>query len=425
MIPHFEKMLYDQGPLLGLLADAATATGEALFRQAALGTADWCIQALQSASGGFCSSLDADSQGHEGRYYVWDREEIRALLPPATYALLGARFGLDEPPNFEGTHWHLHAYRPVAQIAAAAGMSEGEATAVIGAGLDALRAARLQRTAPARDDKILPAWNGLIIRGLATAARRLGRPDYALAASRALDFIRTTLWHDGRLYAVHREGRSQYAAYLDDYVFLAEAALELLQYRYRAQDLAFAIALTEAALAHFEDAEHGGFWFTAHDAQPLIQRAKPYADDSLPAGNGVAARVLVRLGYLLGEERYLRCAERVVAGTMSAMSQHPLSHVTMLDALEDLLHPPQIVILRGPAQAIEAWNQALAPLYAPRRLVLAIPAQATDLPPALAGKTASATALAYVCEGSACGLPIDSLPKLILRLRDGIATGSN
>ena len=423
MIPHFEKMLYDQGPLLGLLADAATATGEALFRQAALGTADWCVQVLQGADGGFCSSLDADSQGHEGLYYVWDREEIRALLAPATYAIFSARFGLEEAPNFEGRSWHLHAYRPVAEIAERAGISEGQAAAMIGAGLDLLRAARARRVAPARDDKVLPAWNGLMIRGLATAARRLGRPDYAQAAGRALDFARSVLWHDGRLCAVHRDGHSRYMACLDDYVFLAEAALELLQCRYSATDLAFAIALVDAALAHFEDRDEGGFWFTAHDAEPLIQRAKVYADDSLPSGNGVAARVLLRMGHLLGEERYVKSAERVVSCAMAAMTEHPLSHMTMLDALEDCLHPPQIVILCGPAADIEAWNQALAPLYAPRRLVIAIPADAAGLPAALAAKPATATPLAYICEGSVCGPPIDSLPRLVLRLRDGIATG--
>ncbi len=420
MIPHFEKMLYDNGPLLALYAEAAIATGDPLFRAAADGTANWVLAEMQAPSGGFYSSIDADSEGEEGKFYVWDREAVRALLSTDQYAALARRFGLDREPNFEGRHWHLHVFVPLADVAAAAGSSVELTAAHIGTALARLAAARAARVRPGRDDKILTSWNGLMIRGLAVAARTLGRVELAEAATRAVDFLRRELWHDGRLYATHKDGRSHLAAYLDDYVFLGEALLELLATRWRSADLEFAVELAEAALAHFEDREAGGFWFSADDAEALITRSKSFADEALPSGNGAAARLFTRLGYLLGEPRYLAAAERTLLAAWSAIDRHPPAHGALLDALEERLQPTEIVILRGPAATVDAWHRDLACLYAPRRLLLAVPDSAVALPPALASKAATAAGVAYVCSGSACEAPITELPALVRRLRDGI-----
>jgi uncharacterized protein YyaL (SSP411 family) len=421
MIPHFEKMLYDNGPLLALYADAATATGDPLFRAAANGTADWALAEMQAPCGGFYSSIDADSQGEEGKFYVWDREAVRTLLTAEEYAALAARFGLDREPNFEQRHWHLHAFAPVADVAAASGATLETTEARIAAALAKLAAARAERVRPGRDDKILTSWNGLMIRGLALAARALGRPELADAATRAVDFLHRELWRDGRLYATHKDGRSQLAAYLDDYVFLAEALLELLATRWRSADLEFAVELAEVALAHFEDRDAGGFWFTADDAEALITRSKSFADEALPSGNGVAARLYTRLGYLLGEPRYLQAAERTLLAAWSAIARFPTAHGALLDALEERLRPTEIVILRGPAETVAAWHRDLTRLYAPRRVLLAIPDSATPLPPALRSKPGAAGGVAYVCSGSVCDAAITSLPLLVSRLRDGIA----
>jgi uncharacterized protein YyaL (SSP411 family) len=421
MIPHFEKMLYDNGPLLALYAEAAVATGDPLFRAAANGTADWVLGEMQAPAGGFYSSIDADSEGEEGKFYVWDRAEVEALVTADEYAALARRFGLDRDPNFEGRHWHLHAFVAVDEIAAGAGVRVETVQARLASGLAKLAAARARRVRPGRDDKILTSWNGLMIRGLAIAARALERPDLAAAATRAVDFLRRELWRDGRLFATHKDGRSHLAGYLDDYVFLAEALLELLATRWRPADLEFAVALAEAALAHFDDPAAGGFWFTADDAEALIHRSKSFADEALPAGNGVAARLYGRLGYLLGEPRYLAAAERTLKAAWSAIERYPPAHGSLLDALEERLHPTEIVILRGPADVVAPWHRDLARLYAPRRLVLAIPDTATGLPPALASKPAAPGGAAYVCAGSVCEAPIDALPTLVRRLRDGIA----
>jgi uncharacterized protein YyaL (SSP411 family) len=255
-----------------------------------------------------------------------------------------------------------------------------------------------------------------MVGGLAIATRALGRVDLADSATRAVDFLRTTLWQNGRLLATHKDGRSQLPAYLDDYAFLADGLLELLQVRWRRQDLDFAVALTEAMLTYFEDPENGGFWFTANDSEALIHRSKTFADEALPAGNGIAARVLGRLGNLLGEPRYLRAAERTLRAAWSAIGRQPAAHASLLDALEEQLSPAPLVILRGPVAELREWEQALFAQYAPGRLVIAIPADARDVPEPLSAKTAGPGTIGYLCRGQLCEAPYPSLAALLTRL---------
>jgi len=421
MIPHFEKMLYDNGSLLAVYAQAAVATGEPLFAKVAGETADWMIRDLQLPDGGFASSFDADSEGHEGRFYVWQRDEIRAALPADDHAVFAARFGLDREPNFESQAWHLHAFRSIDEAAAQAGLDPADAARRLDAARRVLLRRRGTRPWPARDDKVLTSWNALAIRGLARAARALGRPDLAEAATRALDFVRSELWQGGRLLATARDGRAQLPAYLDDYAFMADAVLELAQARWRDGEIEFAGELMDALLAHFEDRDGGGFFFTADDHETLFHRSKGFGDEATPSGNGVAAFVLQRLGWLLGEPHWLGAAERTLQAAWPALAKWPHAHTTMLTALEEYLHPPQTVILRGEAASIAHWRAELDRLYAPRRMLLAIPADAQRLPAALAAKTAPTwhgiPALAYLCEGSSCSAAIDSLPELVQRLR--------
>ncbi|MBV8910983.1 MAG: thioredoxin domain-containing protein [Gammaproteobacteria bacterium] len=419
MIPHFEKMLYDNAALLVAYAHAALATGDTFFGRIAHGTADWVVREMQSPEGGYYSSLDADSEGHEGKFYVWDREQVRAVLDAAEFAAFAARFGLDQPANFEG-RWHLRVTAPLAEVARLIGRAPPEAEALIEAARAKLLALRAQRVRPARDEKVLTSWNALIIRGMAVAARALQREDLTASATRALDFIRTHLWRDGRLLATYMDGRAHLNAYLDDYVYLADAILELQQLRFRADELAFARELAEVVLGHFAD-RGGGFYFTSDDHETLIHRTKAFADDATPSGNGVAARVLLRLGYLLGESRYLAAAEQTLRAAWQALERYPHGHVSLLGALEELLTPPEIVILRGEARTIGGWRDAVAPLYAPHRLLLAVPSEATDLPPAIADKTPRAGTVAYLCRGSTCSAPIDSLDELVEQLDTGQA----
>jgi uncharacterized protein YyaL (SSP411 family) len=401
MIPHFEKMLYDNGALLAVYAEAALATGDPFYRRIAEETAEWAMREMQAEQGGFYSSLNADSQGHEGKFYVWDREEIQRLLTAEEYAVFAPRFGLDREPNFEG-HWHLHAFQPGADSQAALESARKKLLAI-----------RSKRIWPARDEKVLTSWNALMVRGLAIAARAFNREDFTAAATRALDFIRATLWRDGRLLATYKDDRAHLNAYLDDYVYLADAILELQQVRFRTDELAFAQQLLEVVLRHFADAESGGFFFTSNDHEQLIHRSKSFSDDATPAGNGIAAFVLQRMGYLLGETRYLEAAEQTVRAGWNAIEKYPHAHTSLITALEESLSPPEIVILRGAAAAIESWRLELAKRYSPHQIILAIPADAVGLAPALAEKTPQGPAVAYVCQGNACSAPIQSLEALI------------
>ncbi len=350
---------------------------------------------------------------------MWDREEIRRNLSKDEWAVFAPRYGLERAPNFEG-HWHLFVARPTAAIAEELVVGRPEVESLLEAARSDLLEIRNARIWPGRDEKILTSWNALMIRGMAVAARALGRDDLASSATRALDFIRQTLWRDGRLLATYKDGNAHLNAYLDDYAFLADAILELQQTRFNADELQFACALLDVVLNRFTDPSGGGFFFTSDDHETLMHRSKSFADDATPSGNAIAACVLQRMGYLLGEARYLSAAEGTLRAAWTSMEKYPQSHTSLLTTLEEYLQPPESIILRGDRAAIEGWRRELTRLYAPRRMILAIPADAPALHPALADKTARGAAVAYVCQGSTCSAPIADLGELITRLRLGV-----
>ncbi len=411
-IPHFEKMLYDNGPLLHLYAAAWAATGTGLFRRIAEETGEWVLREMTSPEGGFWSTLDADSEGEEGRFYVWTPDEVRALLDADEYAVAARLWGLDQPANFEGK-WHLRVMIAPADLSRELKRSPEDVLRLRESARRKLFAAREQRVHPGRDEKVLTAWNGLMIRGLASAGRLLGREDFIDAAARAVDFIRDHLYRDGRLVAGIKDGRVNPNRYLDDHVFLIDGLLELLQARFRPADLQLAIELADTVLADFQDELAGGFFFTPADHESLILRPKPIADDAIPAGNGIAAKVLLRLGHLLGETRYLEAAEATLNCAWSHLEQYASLHGALLDALEEYLHHPEIVVLRGDPAELPAWQTKLARPWQPRRLVLAIPTDAADLPGLLAQRPAPATGVtAWICRGTACEAPVRKLEDL-------------
>ncbi|HEY4637995.1 MAG TPA: hypothetical protein VIH23_06995, partial [Burkholderiales bacterium] len=261
------------------------------------------------------------------------------------------------------------------------------------------------------DEKVLVSWNALAIRGMARAARVFGRPEWAASARRALEFIRARMRRNGRLLATYKDGRAHLGAYLDDYAFLILALLELLEAEFATQDLGFAEELADVLLEQFEDAEAGGFFFTARDHERLIHRPKPGHDHATPAGNGAAAFALNRLAALTGETRYADAAERTLRLFHAGMRAQPHGRATLLAALEEWLEPPAIVIVRGAGAALREWSDAMAREYLPRTLVLAIPAGASGLPPVL-DKPASQDVQAWLCCGATCLPPIGSVEAL-------------
>ncbi|HEU5468350.1 MAG TPA: thioredoxin domain-containing protein [Steroidobacteraceae bacterium] len=411
MIPHFEKMLYDNGPLLALCAQASVAAGDTALREAALATAGWALREMRAPGGGFYAAIDADSEGHEGRFYVWRRDEVERLLAPDEYRVLARRFGLDRDPNFEGA-WHLHGFVAVDRAAEELGLPQPEAEALLASARAKLLAARAARVRPGLDDKVLTAWNALMVRGLAIAGRQLDQPPFVEAALCAIDFLRANSWRDGELYASWKDGEARFPAYLDDHAFLLDALLAAMQARFRLEDLRFACEIADTLLERFADREHGGFWFTAAGEDPPLHRPKSFADDAMASGNGVAALSLSRLGWVTGETRYLDAAEAAVRGAFPSLARAPEAHAAMLIALDEQLDPPEIVVVRGEAAEAEAWRRVLGRAYAPRRMVIAIPAEAAGLPEALAGKRPRERTVAYVCRGPTCSEPFFDLESL-------------
>jgi uncharacterized protein YyaL (SSP411 family) len=406
-IPHFEKMLYDNGPLLAMYAQASIATGEKLFAEAANATADWLLADMRDANGGFYATRDADSEGEEGRYYLWEPDEVRELLGD-DFAVFARRFGLDQPPNFEG-RWHLSVREQVT----------GDEADIIARAKPLLLARRSERVAPGRDEKQLTSWNALAVRGLAIAGRALERPELVDAAAQAVDFLQSTLVEDGRLLASFKDEQAKFAAYLDDHAFLLDALLELLQARWDSGHLAFARQVADLLLEHFEDRENGGFWFTADDHEQLIHRSKPLADEAVPSGNGIAALALQRLGFLLGDMRYLDAAERTLRMAWRAMDEYPHGHVSLLAALEEHLEHPEIIVIRGPADETARWRDSASKVYAPRRLIFAIADDEAGLPGALAERVPhDGETVAYRCIGTHCDLPVTSWEALAGQLAE-------
>ena len=417
-IPHFEKMLYDNGPLLALYAQAHLATGAQSFADTTNATADWMLADMVAPNGGFYSTRDADSEGEEGRFYAWTPVQVSELLDLETYAALSRRFGLDEDANFEGK-WHLSVRKSIGDIADDTGASAADVSKRIDSGRTKLLATRAQRVPPDRDEKQLTAWNALAIRGFAIAGLALDRVDLIDVAARAVDFIQAELYTDTRLLAVYKDGKARFPAYLDDYAFLLDAIIELLQARWSNEHLAFATALADTLLEHFEDADDGGFWFTADDHENLMHRPKPLADAAVPSGNGIAALALQRLGFLLGETRYLAAAERVLRAAWQAIEEYPLGHVSLLNALEEYNAHPEIIIIRGEESEMSRWRDSVSKLNSATRLVFAIRSDTDDLPGALAERKAVAGGtVAYRCIGTHCELPVTNRDALAAAFGD-------
>jgi uncharacterized protein YyaL (SSP411 family) len=416
MIPHFEKMLYDNGQLLSLFSDAFATAPDQLFADAITQTAHWLLREMRHDQGAFFASLDADSEGEEGKYYVWRRDQVKKLLSEDEYLVLETLYGLDKPANFEGK-WNLHRFDAWRSVVERLSMQPTTANALLASGKAKLLAKRDQRERPALDNKILTSWNGLAIRGLAKAGSATGEPEWVDAAARAADFIRERLWEDGRLWATWQIGKggvhgtAKHAGYLDDYANMLDGLLALLGARWRDTDADFALALAEATLAAFFDTEHGGFFFTANDHESLIHRPKPTMDDALPPGNGVMVRVLATLGHLFGQPRYLEAAHQTLNWARGAMEQYPAGHCSLLTGLQLELEPPELVVVRGPSADAPDWRSAANSGHAPWRGVYVIPYSAKTIPPylpRLISADMQSRTNAYVCRELSCSLPLDS-----------------
>ncbi|MDQ3044577.1 MAG: thioredoxin domain-containing protein, partial [Chloroflexota bacterium] len=411
LVPHFEKMLYDNALLANCYIDAFRAFGDRTYHRVASEILDFAIGEMLTAQGGFASALDADSEGEEGRFYVWSPDEIEALLPPQAAALLMRAFGVREGGNFEGKTI-LNVAMPLEEVAAEQRLSLPEARQILDEARATLLAARESRVRPGRDDKVLTSWNGLMLRALAEGSRVLDRPDFGKAAERLAGFLLSTLLQKGRLLRSYKDGQARLNAYLEDYAFLADGLIALYQSTFERRWLDAAIDITQTMLEEFA-AESGPLLFdTGTSHERLISRPRDLQDGAIPAGNSVAASVLLKLAAVTGESSLARQASDMLRTMARPMTEHPTSFGRMLSALDSFLATPRELALVGhiddpgvAALAAIAWNR-----YEPH-LVLgfadpANPATNADLPILANKPIKDGLATAYLCERHACLPPV-------------------
>ncbi|MCL4485254.1 MAG: thioredoxin domain-containing protein [Nitrospirae bacterium] len=413
-IPHFEKMLYDNGPLLGLYARAFEISKDPFFRRVAEETAAWADREMLSPEGLWYASLDADSEGEEGKFARWTRPEVEATLAGEERRVAMACLGFLREPNFEHRFWNPVLVRTPEEVAQEEGGEAEEIRRIFESARRRLFEARERRIRPGRDEKILTSWNALYLKGLFEAGRILGRPDWIDRGIAGLSAVRTHLWKNGRLLAVRTLGESRLPAYLDDYAFLLEALLESLSAVYSEDRLSWAREIAAVLLNEFEDKEEGGFLFTARDHEELLCRIKTGHDQSLPNGNGVAARSLLRLGSLLGDLPMLEAAERTLLLFAGTFNTRPEGFDTLLSALSCRLSGAPVVILQGPE----------APTWQKRALASGTPVW-TVLSPSeqeIAGKRPGARGAtrAWICGTFGCLPPVEGDPEVFLERLSGI-----
>jgi hypothetical protein len=417
LVPHFEKMLYDNALLAMAYLEGYQATGRDDFARVAREILRYVERDMTSPEGAFYSATDADSlapNGHraEGWFFTWTPDEIRHVLGPESARVVAAYYGVTAAGNFEGRNI-LHVPRPLADVARELGQPPEKVRATVEESKDLLYAARAKRQPPLRDEKILVAWNGLMIGAHAQAAFTLGEPRYARRAARAAGFVLERMREDGRLRRSYKDGQARHNAYLDDYAFLIAGLLDLYEAGGEPCWLREALALDDVLRKLYEDEEHGGYFMTSDDHESLLAREKPAYDGAEPSGNSVQALNLMRLHELTTDDRFRRRAERLLRAFGARLDRAPSSLSEMLLAADFHLDTPKEVVIVTPA-SLEQAEPLLAKLrstFLPNR-VLIVAAEGADiaaqsrLVPLLEGKvTRNGKATAYVCEQRVCKLP--------------------
>jgi uncharacterized protein YyaL (SSP411 family) len=418
LVPHFEKMLYDNALLISVLADAykllqsathmtGQAARAALYRETIEETLDFVLREMTHPQGGFYAALDADSEGEEGKYYVWTKAEIESVLPAAEAALFCAFYGVTDTGNWEQTNilWRPETYETFA--------AQNElAVDVLKEKLRASRVklfqARSNRPPPGLDDKVLLGWNALMCSALANAYTAMGKAEYRMAAERALTFVleNMALGDDARLYHTWKDDQPQYQAVLDDYAFLIMALLDIWQITFNSEYLTLAEKYTEQVLSYFHDPDSGLFFFTASDQTDVVIRKKDLYDNATPSGNSTMVHVLQRLGIALDRQEWREIAVDMLLTMKSTVERYPLSFERWAGALLNEAYPYLEIAIVGD-NAFEKARK-IQQQFIPNRL-LAVSKTVTDANPLLAGKPGETDAYIYICRNYTCQRPVQSL----------------
>jgi uncharacterized protein YyaL (SSP411 family) len=416
LVPHFEKMLYDNALLAGAYLDAYLVTGDANYTRVLRETLDYVVRDMTNPGGGFYSTEDADSEGHEGLFYTWTPDEIEAVLGEERGATFGRVYDVSDVGNFEGRSI-LNLPKTLEQCAAILRREPHELAAELAESREKLFAVREKRVRPGRDDKVIVAWNGLMIDAMARAGAGLNEPEYAVTADEVASFILSRMRRDdGRLLHSWRNGHAKLDAYLDDYAALANSLVSLYEANFKERWIDEAVALMDIVLDKFADPAGGGFFYTASDHEQLIARTKELTDSSTPSGNSLAANALLRLGRLLGRSDYLDAAEQTLAAAVPIMQRAPMAAGQMLLALDFYIGPTHELVLVGD-MARDDTKQAIASIHRrhlPRSVFAGRDTRSADPTGSQSGhlneifegkESPQGQPALYVCEDFACSAP--------------------
>ncbi len=420
LTPHFEKMLYDNAQLLRSYLHAWQVTKQPLYRRVVDETIDYVVREMTSPEGGFYSTQDADSEGQEGKFFVWTPEEIEEVLGPEDAAIFAAYYGVSPHGNFEGDNI-LSVVSSEASVAHTTGRSPAEIGTVLAESRRKLFAARELRIKPGRDEKILTEWNGLMIHALAECGVVLGRSDALDAAINAANFILGQMSQaDGKLYRSFKDGQARLNGYLEDYAALTRGLIALYEATFEMRWLGEATRLAQVMIAQFADRELGGFFQTGLDHEQLVVRRKDFIDNAIPSGNALAAESLLRLSILLDKADYRAEAVRICLAVKEAMVRQPTGFGRLLGVANALLTPSQEIALVGDpdAESTQALLREIRQHYLPNTVIaLRRPGEEAILP-LLAGRDlVNGQPAVYVCENYACQLPVTD-PQALARLLD-------
>ena len=409
LVPHFEKMLYDNAQLIEIYVHLYQITEDELFKNVAIETLEYVRREMLDPSGGFYSSQDADSEGVEGKFFVWTPEEIVEILGTDHAQIFNFYYDVSEEGNFEEKNI-LHVSYTHEAAARALKIDASELISILETGRNKIFAAREKRIKPFRDEKVLTAWNGLMLAAVAKAAAVFGDKDYLDIAKRNADFLLENLQRDGRLLRTWKDGRAKLNAYLEDYSNLADGLIELYQASGNLRYLAEARRLAELMITEFWDEETGGFFFTSGDHEELIVRNKDFYDNATPSGNSAAADVLLRLAKFYGDEKYERFASATLRLAAAQIRRHPQGFGRALAAIEfHLARVKEVAVIGDPGNELE---RTVSNIYLPNAVV-SIAGEPTSELPLLEGRTrVDGKATAYVCEDFVCQRPVTTPDEL-------------
>ncbi|MCA1574295.1 MAG: thioredoxin domain-containing protein [Acidobacteria bacterium] len=429
LVPHFEKMLYDNALLSRLYLHYYQLTKEDWARKTAEGILDYVAREMTDPRGGFYSTQDADSEGVEGKFFIWSVAEVETLLGKREADLFAAYYNLTTGGNFEGANI-LNVKSDLAKIAARETLDVEELAAMLEKDRQLLFAAREKRVKPARDEKVLTAWNGLMLASFAEAGAILDRQDYFAIAQTNARFVLDNLRRDGLLLRSYKDGEAKLNAYLEDYSFFIDGLLTLFETTGELEWFIEARNLCEIMIAEFWDDQNGGFFFTGDSHEQLIVRAKDFFDNATPSGNSVAAEVLLRLGTLTNNQDYQRRATTILRLTSTGMSRYPSGFGRLLCALDFYLDKPKEIALLGASDAPQtiSLSREIWSRYLPNKVVAAARSEdeeAASAIPLLEGKgELNGRPTAYVCEDFTCKTPVTTHAALAALLDRNLATAS-